>query len=44
MQQLHRAGIRQLGDFLALSPAGRDERLRSIETTDFFRNAAATHS
>jgi gluconate 2-dehydrogenase gamma chain len=36
-RELYRAGIAQLGDFLALSPAGRDERLRSIETTDFFR-------
>jgi gluconate 2-dehydrogenase gamma chain len=36
-RELYRAGIGQLGDFLALSPAGRDERLRSIETTDFFR-------
>ena len=36
-RELYRAGIGQLGDFVALSPAGRDERLRSLETTDFFR-------
>ena len=36
-REIYRAGIRQLGDFVALSPAERDERLRSIETTTFFR-------
>jgi gluconate 2-dehydrogenase gamma chain len=36
-REIYRAGVGRLGDFLALSPAGQDERLRSIETTDFFR-------
>jgi gluconate 2-dehydrogenase gamma chain len=36
-REIYQAGIRQLGDFLALSPAERDGRLRSIQTTDFFR-------
>lgn len=36
-RQIYQAGIRGLGDFVALSPAERDERLRSIETTTFFR-------
>ena len=36
-RDIYRAGIRQLGDYAALSASERDDRLRSIETTVFFR-------
>lgn len=36
-REIYREGIRKLGDFADLPPAERDERLRSIETTTFFR-------
>ncbi len=32
-----REGIQKLGNFADLPPAERDQRLRSIETTQFFR-------
>jgi gluconate 2-dehydrogenase gamma chain len=36
-QQIYRAGIAQLGDFAALSPAAQDEKLESIEKSLFFQ-------
>jgi gluconate 2-dehydrogenase gamma chain len=37
-QQIYRAGIGQLGrDFVSLTPAQQDDRLRRIETTMFFQ-------
>ena len=36
-RDVYRAGIRSLGNFADLTPAERDQRLRSIETTTFFR-------
>jgi gluconate 2-dehydrogenase gamma chain len=36
-REIYREGVRQLGNFMDLGPAERDERLRAIETTTFFR-------
>jgi gluconate 2-dehydrogenase gamma chain len=37
-QEIYRAGIKQLGnDFVSLTPAQQDERLRAIEKTLFFQ-------
>jgi gluconate 2-dehydrogenase gamma chain len=36
-RETYRAGIKRLGDFAELKPAAQDERLRSIETSRFFR-------
>jgi gluconate 2-dehydrogenase gamma chain len=36
-REIYREGIRNLGNFAALSPAERDQRLRSVENTQFFR-------
>lgn len=35
--EIYRAGIRGLGDFAALKPAEQDEKLRAIQTSNFFR-------
>ena len=36
-QEIYREGLKKLGDFADLPPAERDQRLRAIETTQFFR-------
>ena len=36
-REVYRAGIRGLGDFTALNSAEQDRKLKSIETTNFFR-------
>src|SRR5215472_16398368 len=36
-REIYREGIQKLGNFAELSPAERDQRLRSIENTQFFR-------
>jgi len=36
-RDIYREGIQNLGNFAELSPAERDQRLRSIENTQFFR-------
>jgi gluconate 2-dehydrogenase gamma chain len=36
-REIYRAGIQRLGDFASLDAAVQDARLRSVETTDFFR-------
>lgn len=36
-REIYRDGIARLGDFTALSPAARDEKLRAIQNTAFFR-------
>ena len=36
-REIYREGIARLGDLTALAPAARDEKLRTIETTTFFR-------
>jgi len=36
-QEVYREGIEKLGNFADLSPAEQDERLRAIETSNFFR-------
>lgn len=36
-REIYREGVQNLGNFAELSPAERDQRLRSIENTQFFR-------
>jgi len=36
-REIYREGVRRLGDFVDLAPAERDQRLRAIDTTTFFR-------
>ncbi|MBZ5577683.1 MAG: gluconate 2-dehydrogenase subunit 3 family protein [Acidobacteriia bacterium] len=36
-REIYREGIQKLGDFASLAPAARDEKLRGIETSTFFR-------
>lgn len=36
-REVYRAGIQNLGDFVELTAAEQDRRLRAIETTNFFR-------
>jgi gluconate 2-dehydrogenase gamma chain len=36
-REIYRAGIQQLGNFAELPAAGRDQKLRAIESTTFFR-------
>lgn len=36
-RQIYRQGLASLGDFTSLEPAAQDERLRSIEKSDFFQ-------
>jgi len=36
-REIYREGIRGLGDFVGLPPAARDQKLRTIQTTTFFR-------
>ncbi len=35
--EVYRAAIRGLGDFVALKPAEQDQKLRAIQTSNFFR-------
>lgn len=36
-QQVYRSGIRELGDFVGLTPPEQDQRLEAIEHTQFFQ-------
>lgn len=35
-REIYRAGVRTLGDFVSLNPAEQDQKLRSIQTSNFF--------